>query len=311
MSRFLLLPSDASASSPPTFPAPRRGFDRLIGVVSDRWWTATRPRLARLVYADGGLGDDLMLTAIARAARAAGTPLHVATSRPELWTGNRDPASVQTEIQRWWYAHRRGWIDTEIVHLGYRTGAPGHIAEQMATRAGLILPANWRPVIHIDESPPRQPKRIVLQNSCRGARYAADTKEWPQANWAELTTRLARDFELVHVGLPTDPPLPHVHDSRGATSLSQVATLIRSAACFLGLESGLMHVAAAMHTPAVIVYGGRSRPAETGYAFNTNLTRAPACAGCALNTGCPHDMICMNIPVTEVEAAVRANLSNS
>ena len=144
----------------------------------------------------------------------------------------------------------------------------------------------------------------MLQNSCRGARYRADTKEWPQDRWQELTRRLGRDFELVQVGVSADPVLPGVRDSRGRTTLFEVASLIANATAFVGLDSGLMHVAAAMHTPAVIIYGGRTRPHETGYGFNRHLPRAPACAGCALNTGCPHQMICMQIPVDEVEGAV-------
>ena len=269
-----------------------------------RLWARMRPRLSRLVYANGGLGDELMLTAIARAARAAGRPLHILTSQSGVWQGNSDPLSVQEGIERWFYARTRGWVTTEIVHLSYQSGNGQHIAAQMAAKAGVALPLGWRPVLPLPSGTQRPRRRLVLQNSCRGARYRADTKEWPQDRWQELTRRLGRDFELVQVGVSADPVLPGVRDSRGRTTLFEVASLIANATAFVGLESGLMHVAAAMHTPAVIIYGGRTRPHETGYGFNRNLTRAPACAGCALNTGCPHQMICMQIPVDEVEGAV-------
>ncbi len=288
---------------------------KLGSAIGERLWAFSRPRLPRLVYTNGGLGDELMLTAIARVARAAGSPLHILTSRPEVWRDNGDPASVQIGVERWFYAQRRGWIGTEIVHLAYKTGAPGHIGAQMAARAGFSLPGGWRPFLVLLGAARREPNRIVVQNSCRGAIYAATTKEWAQARWQELVNRLAVNFEVVQIGTSADPLLNGVIDRRGRTTLHNAAAVIRDAACFVGLESGLMHVAAAVKTPSVIIYGGRSRPHETGYAFNRNLTRQPACVGCGLNDGCPHQMICMDIPVSEVETAVHdamnSNTSNA
>lgn len=278
---------------------------RIRSAIGDRFWTATRPKIDRVVYANGGVGDELILTAIAHAARGAGRPLHILTERPEIWRGNRDPLSVQIGVERWWYAHRRGWLHTEIVHLVYETKLPSHIAAQMAARAGVDLPADWRPILHVDRSLVPKPGRIVIQNSCRGAKYAADTKEWPQVRWLELVKKLAPDFELVQIGTSADPPLPHARDLRGRTNLHEAAAEIGGAACFVGLESGLMHIAAATSAPAVIVYGGRSFPSGTGYRWHTHITRQPPCAGCGLNSGCPHHLVCLDIPVDEVEAAVR------
>lgn len=276
-----------------------------------RLWAAIGAKPSRVFYCNGGLGDELMLTAIAAAARADGRPLDLIVAYPDVWRGNTDPASMHTGVDRWHYAKRRGWIGTEIVHLGYLTGRPGHIAEQMAARAGIALPPGWRPVIHGERAPARDRARIVLQNSCRGARYAATTKEWPQERWRELVRRLSPDFQLVQVGIPADPALPDVDDRRGRTSLHDVYHLLSGAGAFVGLESGLQHVAAAARTPSVIIFGGRSLPSWTGYAFNRNLTRQPACVGCGLNAGCPHGMVCMDISVDEVEAAVRAAVAES
>ncbi len=277
----------------------------LIPALQSRVWAYTRPRLPRLVYANGGLGDELMLTAVAHAARVAGRPLHVLTDQPECWRGNRDPASLQTGVERWHYACRRGWMRTEIIHLAYLSGNGRHVADQMAERAAVTLAPDWRPVLRLPRPPPRNSRLLVLQNSCRGARYAADTKEWAQERWQELARRLAREFTLVQIGTRRDPPLDAARDQRGRTTLRAAADLVAGAAALIGLESGLMHVAAAVGTPAVIIYGGRTRPKETGYPFHRNLTRSPPCAGCALNSGCPHSLMCLDIPVEEVEQAVR------
>ncbi len=276
--------------------------------IRTRLWAAWGRKPAKVYYANGGIGDELMLTAVARAARIANQPIDVVARYPEIWTGNTDALSVGVEVDRWWHAQQRGWIGTEIVHLAYRTGSPGHIAQQMADHLGLTLAPEWRPVLPVPDGP-RDRRLIVFQNSCRGARYAATTKEWPHARWNELAARLAPEFRLVQIGTTADPAVPGTEDRRGRTALLDAARLIAGAGLFLGLESGLQHVAAAVRTPAVIIYGGRSRPRETGYPFNRNLTREPACVGCGLNDGCPHQLVCLDIPVAEVEAAVRATLA--
>jgi ADP-heptose:LPS heptosyltransferase len=276
-----------------------------------RLWSAFVLQPERIFYANGGIGDELMVTAIAAAARAAGRPIHLIAAYPDFWRGNSDPASLQTDVERWHYASLRGWIRTRIIHLGYKTGAPGHIAEQMAAHTGIRLPPGWRPVFDVTSAAgpaARDPKLIVVQNSCSGARYSASTKEWPNDRWLALARRLTPDFQLVQIGTPSDPLLVGARDLRGRTTLREAAQILSGAALFLGLESGLQHIAAATSTPSVIIFGGRSRPTETGYPFNVNLTRSPACVGCGLNSGCTHEMICMDISVDEVEAAVRRSL---
>jgi hypothetical protein len=281
----------------------------LLGL-STRLWSLRRPEIERIYYTNGGLGDELILTAIAAAARAAGQPIHVIVTYPELWQGNTDPASLQHNLPRWLYAELRGWIKTKVVHLTYSMRTHRSIAEQMAEHAGVKLPLGWRPVFNLDEPVERTPRRIVFHNSCRGARYAATTKEWPQDRWNTLIGNLVNDFELIQIGTRADPPVAGTQDWRGKTTLAESFKLLASAQLFIGLESGLMHVAAAVSTPAVIIVGGRSRPEETCYPFNHNITRSPDCVGCGINNGCPHALMCLDIPVNEVEAAIRSQLTN-
>ncbi len=252
-----------------------------------------------------------MLTAVARAARLAGRPLSILTDLPAVWIGNSDPALVVTGIQRWHYAQRRSWIPKlEIRHLITSNFSSRHLAQQAADHLGLTLPADWAPIIQFTRRP-REPRRIVFQLSCRGARYAADTKEWAFDRWQTLLARFAADHELIQLGTKLDPLIPGAADLRGRTSLAEAAAWMDSAAVFIGLESGLTHLAAATSVPAVIIQGGRTAPTLTGYPWHRHLTRTPACAGCALNSGCPHARLCLDIPVDEVEAAVRQTLESN
>ena len=272
--------------------------------IRTRLWAMRQPKIDHIYYTNGGVGDELMLTAIAAAARVAGKPIHVIVTYPELWQDNTDAASIQTNLARWQYAELRKWIPTSIVHLSYEMGTTKHIAQQMADHANVSLPDNWHPVCSYHKPTKRVTHRIVFHNSCRGARYAASTKEWPQDRWSALIARLADKYEMIQIGSLMDPPMKSVEDRRGQTTLSGAAELIASARLFVGLESGLMHVAAAVHIPSVIIVGGRSLPNQTCYPFNHNITRTPDCVGCGLNDGCLHNHICLDISVEEVESAI-------
>lgn len=287
-------------------------YRRWRSAIELRIWACLGKKPRRVFYANGGIGDELMLTAVAAAARAMNRPISILARYPEIWRNNPDPASLHTDIDRWHYTKLRGWIDTDIAHVSCQLGGKLHLAEQMAERAGVTLPPNWRPVFHLVASGPRDFRTIVVQNSCRGALYRSDTKEWAQARWQELVNRLVADgYRIQQLGTASDPVLANAEDLRGKTSLSAAAGILAIAGTFVGLESGLQHLAAAARTPSVIIFGGRSLPHHTGYPFNHNIVRTPACAGCGLNTGCPHEHVCMDIPVDEVEAAVRQTISNS
>ena len=237
-----------------------------------------------------------MFTAVAAEARKRGSALHVLTDRPEVWEGNTDAASVQTGVGKWFDAKNRGLIKTEITHLSCQNGIHVHLAAQMAGLVGLELTANWAPVYRPRSTARVEPGAVVIQNSCRGALYAAVTKEWPFERWDQLAEHLASEgHKLVQIGTVLDPPVQGAVDLRGKTDLPRAALILERAKLFIGLESGLMHLAAAVRVPSVIIYGGRTRPWETGYPwhFHAANTTIP-CAGCALNAGCPHNVACMD-----------------
>jgi ADP-heptose:LPS heptosyltransferase len=77
---------------------------------------------------------------------------------------------------------------------------------------------------------------------------------------------------------------------------------------FLGQVGFPMHLARAVDRPAVIVYGGREMPWQSGYPCNANLSTPLPCAPCWRWNACdnPIERECMRrIGVDEVVAAVR------
>ena len=94
----------------------------------------------------------------------------------------------------------------------------------------------------------------------------AAVKQWPTAAWAEVAARLTTELGariLLTGGEPerpltaaiaaalSEPPL----DASGQTNLDQLAALLERCALALGSDSGPLHLAVAVGTPTVHLYG--------------------------------------------------------
>lgn len=92
-------------------------------------------------------------------------------------------------------------------------------------------------------------------------------KHWPEDRFAEVATRLIaeRGATIVFTGAPEDRdvvrramrglPAGHVVDASGETSLLTLAALLEALALFITGDTGPMHVAHAVGTPVVAVFG--------------------------------------------------------
>jgi ADP-heptose:LPS heptosyltransferase len=78
-------------------------------------------------------------------------------------------------------------------------------------------------------------------------------KAWPWEHTRSLISSLPPG-SVVLLGGP-GPELPGVIDLRGRTTLAEAAAIIESATCFIGIESGLTCIAAALEAPTVGLFG--------------------------------------------------------
>ncbi|MBV9866867.1 MAG: glycosyltransferase family 9 protein [Abitibacteriaceae bacterium] len=85
-------------------------------------------------------------------------------------------------------------------------------------------------------------------------------KEWPEEHWVAALDKLAARWPVVLVGTrPTPSVTSHVTnrviDLGGRTDLPTLAALCGQARLFIGIDSGVLHLAAAMRVPVVGIYG--------------------------------------------------------
>ncbi|QWE04272.1 lipopolysaccharide heptosyltransferase II [Polynucleobacter sp. JS-JIR-II-50] len=110
---------------------------------------------------------------------------------------------------------------------------------------------------------------------CPGAEYGP-TKRWPTSHFAQLAQKLITSnslSQIILLGSKGDRALAqeiqsqanqdsHIHNWCGDTSLDEAIALIGMSKAVISNDSGLMHIAAALKTPQVAIFGS-SDPAHT------------------------------------------------
>lgn len=273
-----------------------------------------------VLYFGESPGDDLLATAVLRQWRAVhGTFPWYMTRHPALFEHHQDVGLLLDYAPR--LAGALSVLGVRRCRLAYhvyeaagdRSIAPeAHIINLMCAAAGLPPIEDPAPVFTLaSEEQPVPANRIAVQSSTLGAAMPIVTKEWFADRLQAVVDDLGRDREIVQLGAATDPPLARVRDLRGKTTIRQAAAILAGSRLFIGLVGFLMHLARAVGTRSVIVYGGREHPSQSGYRVNTNLFTSLPCSPCWHWNGCPYDRECMRqITAADVIAAARGVLGS-
>jgi len=139
-------------------------------------------------------------------------------------------------------------------------------------------------------------------------------KNWREDCWRDLIGKLRCVATVVQLGDDKEPILADVVRLAGLCSLRESMALLSQATLHIGGVSFLMHAASGLAVPAVIIFGGRETPKNSGYDANTNIYSPVECSPCWLHDShgdrCPHDMKCMQMILPEaVWGAVQERLA--
>lgn len=147
-----------------------------------------------------------------------------------------------------------------------------------------------------------------------GAAYGS-AKCWLPDRFKELTLRLLEDptVRIVYFGDFAGAPLVNqicsgmpdrVVNLAGKTSLRELISLISLCTVFLTNDSGPMHIAAALKTPLIALFGSTSAIKTGPYKHGDIIHKNASCSPCYQRT-CPIDFRCMKaITVDEVYEAL-------
>jgi len=294
------------------------------------WATAELVRSGRprhVVHFYGrSLGDDLMCTAVLREMRRRGYRSVWMMSRfPELFAHNTDVDRVVPHDQRYdRYVHWMGGRSWYIHYGGHdqeRDQSPipeQHIIARMCASCELTGEITLRPYLHLTDAERAVgllgPRQIALHSSGLSAYSAMQNKEWGAGRMQQVVHALRDEFTFVQLGAPSDPKLDGCIDLRGRTTLRHTASIVASSMLSVVQVGFLMHLTRAVDRPAVVIYGGREHPWQTGYSCNTNLYTDLPCAPCWRWNRCdnPIERECMQrIAVDDVVQAIRERASRA
>ena len=204
--------------------------------------------------------------------------------------------------------HQTGYYLKILEGLGLATGPPTlelHLDPADSRRAAQLLVefkvAPDRPIIGLNPSATFGP-----------------AKQWFPERYAALGDRLARDLgaTILIFGGPADRDLgqtitgqmsaPAI-DVSGRTRLGEAMALIDCCTAFVTNDSGLMHVAAALNTPLVAIFGSTNCTTTSPFSDTSRIVRVPVeCSPC-MQQVCPlGHMNCMRqVSVEMVADAVK------
>ncbi len=138
------------------------------------------------------------------------------------------------------------------------------------------------------QSSSKKVKQPVLA-LCPGAEYGS-TKQWPANYFAEVAkSKLAAGWQVWIFGSKKDQVIANeiqqltdntCSDFTGKTSLQQVIDLMSLVDAVVSNDTGLMHIAASLHRPLVVIYGSSSPQftpplTENAQVVSLNLSCSP------------------------------------
>lgn len=259
-----------------------------------------RPVRGLLLQNDWGIGDELLLSAVAREIVRA----HPGT---KIWIRSRYGFRFPSVVETGKAPPEAKAVDTiyqNAVLYGpaHHSPFPGHLVQQMLDKVALdtgikVVAADVRPELALGPTRKTEKPTVVLHS---GTNPRLPSKDWGRGRWEELAGLLrSQGVHVRQVGSKNEPLLTGAEDLLG-TAPGDLAEIFAESWAAVSVVGFLMHLAEAVRTPAVVIYGGREHPAIDGYPDQIHLSSGPLpCRGrwgCHLapDYDCPHDMKCMD-----------------
>jgi ADP-heptose:LPS heptosyltransferase len=270
----------------------------------------------------GGIGDELLLSVVARELkRRDRPPLTILSRHPSLFRRNPNLGQVIPYGRIRYLRHR--FFSHRLFELAYTRYVaekdadhipPTHISALLCAFVGLEGKIETHPELFLTEDESHREitdtPRICIHTSGRSSKFPIPNKEWYFERFQTVVDALRSEALFVQLGSPADPLLVGVQDLRGRTTIRESAAILAGSRLFVGLQGFLMHLSRAVSCPAVVVYGGRERPDQSGYSCFTNLVSNSPCAPCWQWSRCDYNRQCMrDIEPEAVIEAIRQSLA--
>jgi lipopolysaccharide heptosyltransferase II len=181
--------------------------------------------------------------------------------------------------------------------------APKYPAPMMVAKP---IISNLAPVLKENQ------QRLIL---CPGAEFGP-AKQWPAEHYAKVASQLVQQgWQVLILGSQADntianditskidtPLKESIYNLCGKTELQNAIDLLATANSVVSNDSGLMHIAAALHTPLIAIYGPTSPNFTPPLADNAHIVQLDVDCGPCFQRICPerHHKCMQSIPSEQI-----------
>lgn len=259
-----------------------------------------------------GYGDNLMASGMARGARRRGVRIAFGDRRNIIW----DKHSEEIFLGNPNVARPGDEGSADLEWLGYYKGSRLYNRHDHERRRW-VWNYDFRPEpgeMFFDAREIAAGKRygagfVLIEWHVEAWKHSSVNKDWGLARYQAVADGLGGAGYTVaqfqhHADLPQ---LQRVRSLR-SRSFRDALSIMENAAAYIGPEGGLHHGAAAVGTPAVVLFGGFIPPLVTGYPDHVNLTGGAE--ACGSLTPCHHCRTALDaISPEEVIDALKTRLA--
>jgi ADP-heptose:LPS heptosyltransferase len=261
-----------------------------------------------------GYGDHLMFSAVLEGLKAEHPDRRIllAARAPDLFLHNPHVEEVLDENR---LKKREPEKMARYRRISFRRPearvmqTTGHLIDDLYAAVGLPLREQPRqPRIYLSpeeeafrhEALDQMPRPLIAVSPFGRTDVLLPNKIYPAGQWTELGAHLAkRAGTLLQLGTRTEGPL-----LAGATDYRDIGyrntgAVLKHCDLLVTHVGGLMHLAAAVRAPTLVLYGAAEHPEISGYPWNRNLYTEIECGPCWMRDPCSHHT-CMRRLTPEV-----------
>lgn len=261
-----------------------------------------------------GIGDNIMATGMAKGAKARGRRIAFGDGNKIRWDNNSAqiffgnpniaPPGQEHHKDLEWIKYYKGGPNSRIYNEQVSNRWVWHPERFKAIPGEIFLTTKevaWAEL--------HGKGFIVIEPNVPNNKSCAPNKQWPIDRFNDVARVLKSEgHEVVQFTYPTAKY--RLQDSKviATPTFRHAVAVLKNAKLAILPEGGLHHAAAAVSTPAVVLFGGFIPPAVTGYDQHVNLTGGAE--ACGSHTRCDHCVKAMDaITVAEVLAAAERLLN--
>lgn len=254
----------------------------------------------------GGLGDHLMVTSVFKEyqKRKQGQ-LWMMSDFPDIFENNTDVDRIVPDNWRVEKYCQKFGVSRQLLSYGNWIDDPDrieppkkHILAEILERAGISGQVELRPyypaVQSVSPEEHSESDIICIQGTNTASSTPMLNKQWSEDRFAEIGSVLGQEYRMVQLGLSGESDIPAAEDFRGKLNILETAEMLAKSRFFIGQVGFLMHLARAVGTRSIIIYGGREKAWQSGYPCNENLETNPECSPCWRNSGCEYNRKCLS-----------------